>query len=215
MSRFSPGDVILHRLPFIDDAGRTKPVITDVKPMVVVEDHDDQIALWLPAGTPTVLCRPLVPDQPRPWLEGQWELVNSRWERWNTVFLMKPGAWHATWVMWSPDWEFQGWYVNLQEPVIRTPLGFDARDLWLDMLVAPDRSWRWKDEGEVERVVKAGVVKAETMDEARAEGLRVAESISNGEPPFVDSWRTWRPNPAWPLPQLPEGDLFEMDFPIE
>lgn len=114
--------------------------------------------------------------------------------------------------MWTPNWDFLGWYVNLQEPAVRTPLGFDTRDLWLDMLVAPDRSWRWKDEDEVERVVKTGVVKAETMDEARAEGLRVAESIANGAPPFVESWRTWRPNPDWRLPSLPERGLYELDF---
>ena len=47
--------------------------------------------------------------------------------------------------MWTPAWEFLGWYVNLEEPFRRTPLGFDVRDLQLDILVDPERKWRWKD----------------------------------------------------------------------
>lgn len=45
MDRFAPGDVILYRLPFVDDSGRSKPTITDVKPMVVVEDSETLISL--------------------------------------------------------------------------------------------------------------------------------------------------------------------------
>jgi hypothetical protein len=29
--------------------------------------------------------------------------------------------------------------------------------------------------------------------------------IERWEPPFSDGWENWRPDPAWPLPVLPDG----------
>ncbi len=208
---FAPGQTILHRIPFIDDAGRFPPAITDVKPMVVVEDTPELVSLYLPAGTPTILAVPLQPGQPRPWLQGEWKLVRSSWDRWNTLFLMVPGDWHAIWVMWTPEFEFLGWYVNLQEPLDRTRIGFDSRDLWLDIVVAPGCSWRWKDEDEVERVVERGVLQRATADRARAEGLSVIQRIEARAWPFVDDWLDWRPDPVWPAPTLPQDDVLVLD----
>ena len=48
---------------------------------------------------------------------------------------MVPGQWRATWVWWTTSWDFPGSYVNLEEPFRRTPLGFDSRDLQLDIVV--------------------------------------------------------------------------------
>ena len=42
------------------------------------------------------------------------------------------------------------WYVNLEAEWVRTPIGFDTRDLILDVTVADDRSsWCLKDEQEI------------------------------------------------------------------
>ena len=61
--------------------------------------------------------------------------------------LQRPGEIHAVWVFWhGPEREFRGWYVNLQEPFRRTSLGFDTQDLELDLVVALDGSWQYKDE---------------------------------------------------------------------
>ena len=42
-----------------------------------------------------------------------------------------------------------------------------------------------------------------TRDEIRAEGERVVAMIERWDPPFSDRWETWRPDPAWSLPELP------------
>ncbi|MBA2556665.1 MAG: DUF402 domain-containing protein [Chloroflexi bacterium] len=40
---------------------------------------------------------------------------------------------HAIHLWWQPpDWRFGGWYINLQEPIRPTPLGFDFMDHLLD-----------------------------------------------------------------------------------
>jgi hypothetical protein len=143
---FSPGDRVLYRGIHVTDSGAEPPVVADVKPAIVAQDTPELVAFWVLAGTPTKLSRPLDPGQPKPWFRGEWEFVDAVWSRWNALFLIQPEAWHATWVWWTPEWEFLGWYVNMQESLVRRLEGFDHRDLQLDIVVQPDRTWRWKDE---------------------------------------------------------------------
>jgi hypothetical protein len=176
-----------------------------VKPVVVVEDSPELVALFLPAGTETLMSRPRVAGATKPWNPGEWDLVSGRWDRWNTLYLQAPGEWRSTWVMWSPDWTFIGWYVNLQEPLWRTPWGFDIRDLQLDILVAPDRSWRWKDEEDFARSIDCGLISAEFAERTRESADQAIRAIESGDTPFDDTWPEWRPDSTWGKPALPEG----------
>ncbi len=196
---FSPGDTINYRGIHITDSGAHSPVLADVKPGIVEQDTPDLLAFWVLAGAPTKVSRPLNPAQPKPWCPGEWELVDAIWSRWNALFLVQPDAWHATWVWWTPDWQFLGWYVNLQEPLIRTPDGFEHRDLQLDLVVAPDRAWRWKDEVDLDRSVETGVISAETAAKTRMEAERVIPLIEAGVHPFTTEMAGHRPLPEWPL----------------
>jgi hypothetical protein len=65
------------------------------------------------------------------------------------------------------------------------------------LIVRPDGGYRWKDEDELEQAAAAGLLDAAAV---RAEAQRVLE-----EWPFPTGWEHWRPDPAWPVPQLPEG----------
>ena len=204
--RFARGETVLHRIPFVDESGLSgPPVIADVKPMVVVEDSDALVSLWLPAGTRTKLPIPLDRDQPKPWREGEWTLADSAWKRWSALFLTVPGEWRSTWVMWTPEMEFLGWYVNLQEPLERTPLGFDTRDLQLDIRVDTNREWTWKDIDDLERSVETGVISQPVADRAWAEGHRAVADIEAGRWPFTEEWAAWEPDPDWPVPELLHG----------
>ncbi|MGE0599313.1 MAG: DUF402 domain-containing protein [Dehalococcoidia bacterium] len=204
VERFRPGQHILYRGPHVDDSGETgPPVICDVKPVLVVEDSPALISLYLPAGTNTLMSKGIRPGLRKPWGPGDWELVSSSWDRWHTLFLIVPGEWRATWVMWNPTWEFQGWYVNFQEPLCRTRLGFDIRDLQLDIVVAPDRTWRWKDEDEFDRAIDFGIFSGEHAATVRRAATESVAAIERRRPPFDDSYRDWRPPPYWSKPDLP------------
>lgn len=205
--RFGPGQHILYREPHVYDSRKTgPPVICDVKPVVVVEDSLSLIALYLPAGTATLMPRGRVPGSRKPWGPGQWDLVPGTWDRWQTLFLIVPGEWKGTWVWWTPEWEFLGWYVNFQEPLWRTRWGFDIRDLQLDIVVAPDRTWRWKDEDEFERGQSMGVFSAETTATVRREAEAAVAAIESATWPFDDTYQEWRPAATWGAPDLPGGD---------
>ncbi|MGH2609195.1 MAG: DUF402 domain-containing protein [Tepidiformaceae bacterium] len=194
---FSPGDRILYRGIHVTDSGDEPPVLADLKPAIVAQDTPELVAFWVLAGTPTKVSRPLDPKQPKPWFPGEWEFVDAVWSRWNALFLIEPEAWHATWVWWTPEWEFLGWYINVQEPLVRTAEGFDHRDLQLDIVVQPDRTWRWKDEDDLARSVETGVISAETAARTRAEAERLIPLIEAGADPFDAETASLRPDPTW------------------
>ena len=180
--------------------------------MTVVDDDVDTVALWFPRGTswqaPTT-----PPSRPRAVsrgerlascaLRGDWVFVERTWDV-DTLMLMRAGDWHAVWVSWLPDGAHWGWYVNLQEPFRRTPVGIETMDLVLDVIVDPDHTWQWKDEDELDEFVALGVFEPQLVERLRAEALGAVHRALRGEPPFDDSWLGWRPEPAWPPPRLPE-----------
>ena len=203
--RFVPGQPVLYRGPHVDDSGITgPPVICDLKPVTVVEDSAAVISLFLQAGTPTLMSKPNVAGAPKPWNPGEWELIEAAWDRWNTLYLQVPGEWRSTWVMWSPDWRFLGWYVNLQEPLRRTRWGFDVRDLQLDILVAADRTWKWKDEDDFERSIECGLISAEHAAQVRESAAASIRDIECGAWPFETEIADWRPDSGWARRSLPD-----------
>ena len=71
-------------------------------------------------------------------------------------------------------WELICWYVNLEEPTTRTPVGLDTWNQELDIVISPGFSrWQWKDEDDIEEAQSLGVITAERAKELRNEGLRV------------------------------------------
>jgi hypothetical protein len=96
--------------------------------------------------------------------------------------------------------------VNLEDPFQRTPIGFDTVDHALDVLIELDHcSWQWKDEQEQTEAVRDGLFSEEQADDFHTWGERALHRITSREPPFDRNWEDWRPDPAWPLPELPAG----------
>lgn len=180
-----------------------------VMPVTVVEDSDTRIAHYLAAGT-RYLRRALMNGSPVPRVMPLDELrrVGSRlmedeWRGSHRLIVTRPGRAHAVYLRWgAATWEFNGWYVNLQEPLQRTESGFTTEDHFLDILVAPDLTWQWKDEDELEEAVEVGRVTRAAADTIRLEGERVIDDIEAERFPFDNSLTLWRPDPAWRIPAL-------------
>jgi hypothetical protein len=177
--------------------------VFEARPTIVVEDGSEQTMLLLPGG---VRCgipvgadgRELrLPDRP-------WHLeVRPRGEQPILSF-----AWPETpysVLLWTTG-DRRVWYVNLQDPLARTPLGFDTTDHALDVVVELDRSsWRWKDEEELTEAVRDGLFTPEEAADFRAWGERAVDRVLSRQPPFDRDWDDWRPDPGWPLPELRPG----------
>ena len=105
--------------------------------------------------------------------------------------------------------EFVGWYVNFQQPFQRAgsrfdTVRFDTVDLVLDLVVAPDRSWRLKDEDDFQQAISDGHLTAEAGTIVRAEAERMIAVLAADGSPFCESeWLGWRPPADWTTPPLP------------
>lgn len=175
----------------------------------VVVDDPDLIALFIAPGWPTMrrtgvfgggprgrmLVKPDGGHAPSPWVENE------------VLMLYHPGDAYSVSLYWrAADHAFRAWYVNLEEPWERTPIGFDSRDNLLDIVVAPDLStWTWKDEDELAWAVERGRHTAQEAVAFRREGERALELLCRRAWPFDRDWQSWIAEPAWSAPELPRG----------
>lgn len=130
-------------------------------------------------------------------------LERTTWHTHRVVWLTPhTGAYALGHFFYGQTGRFKGYYVNLQAPATRTSIGLDSLDQVLDVVVAPDGSWRWKDEDELEFAVSLGVFSPDEAARIRGEGERVIAALPSLLP---TGWEDWQPDPDWlPVP-LPPG----------
>ena len=206
-TRWSPGDVIVLQDVFDGRLWADRPVL-------VVEDSDDVLALWCPKGTVRkvpITTGSLPAGVTRgEWLaraltRRDWVLEEAAWDV-SSLMLHREGDWHAVWLSFLESGEQWGWYVNFQEPYRRTAQGIETMDLALDIIAEPDRSgWRWKDEDEFALLIEHDVISPGVAARVRHEAETVIGRIERDEPPFDSAWPMWKPDPDWEMPMLPDG----------
>ena len=95
-------------------------------------------------------------------------------------------------------------YINLEDPWRRTPVGFDSRDLWLDLYTEGESDeWHWKDEDEIDWIVERGELDRAAAMDIRASGECALARVRAGPPPLSPAWSSWRRDPSWALPVVP------------
>ncbi|MCZ7458288.1 cytidylyl-2-hydroxypropylphosphonate hydrolase [Streptomyces sp. WMMC940] len=200
---WAPGEQILWRY-----RGNGSSDVHICRPVTVVRDTDELLAVWMAPGTECV--KPVLADgtpvhheplatrytSPR-------TTVRARWSGTGVLKLARPGEAWSVWLFWEEGWQFRNWYVNLEEPHLRWSGGVDSEDHFLDIAVQPDRSWQWLDEDEFEQARTAGLMGEEQARRVRAAGREAVEVIGDWGPPYCDGWEGWRPDPRWPVPELP------------
>ena len=197
VGRWRPGDVVVLR-------ERWRGRVWAARPAVVVRDEPEVRMFHVPAGTRYAVARGR-DGSPLALPEDGWTLAHDALAPERVLSFAWPGVAHAVLLRFDPADRFLGWYVNLQSPLEPTPLGFDYVDHLLDVLVAPDRTWRLHDEELLEEAVRRGLFSPAQAEAVRDEAARVVRAAEAGRPPFDGSWTRWRPDPAWPVPTLPPG----------
>jgi uncharacterized protein len=193
---FSPGEPVLCRKLWPGAVQTAMPVrvIADTPARTVLYQAPDTAfrGARTPAGTK-------IRD-----FSAEWVSVDLVWTGGSLIRLIEPGTWQCVDVEFDAAGDFIGWYVNFQQPVRRTALGFDTVDLVLDLVVAADGTWRLKDQDDFERAASAGQLPQRTAAEVRAAAERMISVAERGGPPFSEwHWLTWRPPPDWTVPALP------------
>lgn len=212
---WSPGDHVVLRF-----VGHDNGVLMGY-PQIVVEDSEDRVILFHPAGA-TVENTRYTPLDPRAGRIPGREFLPTYQPPLDVLRILPAGAAHAVecyfafagqpsppYLPWTGgDASLRGVKVNLQAPVRRTAIGFDTTDNTLDVSIAPDLNWSWKDADQVKARVAAGLTFPEEAaafyDEAR-HVIADLEARSGTFAADLAEWRNWRPDADWTAPALPAG----------
>lgn len=172
-------------------------------PTIVIQDSPELIVLYMPAG----VCGKNVDHKPATnelFAASNINIIDFQWHTTDVLMMIVPGDSFSTYLMRDTDTkEMDCWYVNLQEPIRHTPIGFDTMDNMLDVIISPDMStWRWKDDDEFTAAQKIGFYSPEKAREIWAEGERAIQLITKERLDLYKKWEMWQPNPEWELPIL-------------
>ncbi|WP_107775079.1 DUF402 domain-containing protein [Nocardioides sediminis] len=187
-----------------------QPGLDFAAPMTVVRDDDEALVAWLAMGTPVLkLVRDDGRDlrsEPEDAFTAPRRQVESVWSGYSVLRVYRPGQ---SWSVWhffhGTSGVFEGWYVNIEDPHVRTGRTTRSRDHVLDVWVEPDRTMERKDEDELLLAVEQGRYTEREADAIRATATEAEEVITAWGAPFCDGWETFRPDPSWPVPALFDG----------
>ena len=175
------------------------------RPAILVDDNSATITFYIPSGVR--YRKPVGPggNYLKVYTED-WSLAEDVWHSPDyTLSFAFTDTPYGVILSYGPEGTLQLYYVNLQAPMVRTSIGFDTVEYLLDVVIAPDRStWTWKDEDELAEAVRQGSFTPESAEWLHHWGERAVKHVLLGEPPFDRDWSSWRPDPGWCVPELPE-----------
>jgi uncharacterized protein DUF402 len=176
-------------------------------PATIVQDWPDLIVLYQPHAT---IARRMAGDRgiadggqtssqlaPASW-NGKYE--DYTYNGPNVLRAYHPGAEYSIIRSLSEDLDSVfGWYINIELKWRRTSIGFDSRDLVLDVRDR-DGVWVLEDEDELDWATKSGVMSHTEMLTARRAADRALNDASCAAGAFGMDWTRFMPDPNWPIP---------------
>jgi predicted RNA-binding protein associated with RNAse of E/G family len=136
--------------------------------------------------------------------ERRWSLGPWAWRWTNVVRMVAADRWYCVSALHEAE---SGkplcWYVDFTRPPVRAGHGVDSFDLLLDLVVGPDGAYQLKDEDEFTHACRAGVITEAERGAVLAARDEVIDLVERRAGPFADDLGVWRPDPAWPRPELP------------
>jgi protein associated with RNAse G/E len=182
-------------------------------PTIVVQDTAHLIVLYMPAGvigrntdhrvTPQEFFSP-----------EKINIVDHQWQRTDVLILIVPGEPFSIYLMREAGTKNQDcWYINLQEPIRRTTIGFDTMDHVLDVVVNPEMTeWKWKDDDEFAEAERIGFYTPQIARQIWSDGEKAIKSLTSERRAFYEEWKDWQAKPEWKIPEL--TPFWEINEPV-
>jgi hypothetical protein len=190
---WAEGDIVVRR-----EVWRGRPWMA--VSVIVVTDEPELLVSYLPEGAVFAFPSPDHDLGPHPW-QGR-----GAWDGHGVLMLQRPGERYAVWHFWhGRERAFSGWYVNLQEPFRRTPIGYDTHDLELDVWIPAGGKWSFKDDELLDVRVAEGRFTAAEAVAIRSLGTEVGAMLDAGEQWWDPGWSRWAPPPTWKVPAPADG----------
>lgn len=167
-----------------------------VRPVTVIEDNALHCVSWIAPGT--IIDYPIGVEHGAKcffmWTSGEWELGPKEFAAPGVLRIAPHDEPFEVFAPLDPGGGIRSWYVNFQQPLVRTSIGFDTMDETLDLLVASDLStWERKDDNELDLAVTMEAVDVVAASRVRHSCSMVEAALSHGEAPWDTSWSSWTP----------------------
>jgi hypothetical protein len=157
-----------------------EPGLDFAAPMTVVRDDEQGLVAWLSVGTPVLKLedgRDLRAVKSDGFLVPRRQ-VQSVWEGNSVLRVYQPGRRWSVWHFFhGVTGVFEGWYVNIEDPHVRSDRTTRSRDHVLDIWVEPDRTFERKDEDELVLAVEQGRYSQDEADAITAVAGEVEDVI--------------------------------------
>lgn len=186
---FAPGESVVIREVLNNQ-------VWTVRPVTVIEDTDIHFASWLAPGT--LIDYPVGVEHGEKcismWLSGEWTLEPKVFLPPGMLRIAQFGAPFEVFATMKPEGGVASWYVNFQQPLVRTSIGFDTMDEILDLEVRGDfSSWARKDSDELELAVRMGYIDNAAANRLSDACTAVEESLSRAVVPWDKRCANWEP----------------------
>jgi hypothetical protein len=178
-----------------------------VRPVTVVHDSAELIALYMMPGTTCKHPRDSSGEHVSCFLPDAWILVDTVWNGGGALYLTEPNSWYVLMGLFGLSSNIiESWYINLQTPYERTPKGFDYLDQELDILVNRELSeCAWKDEEKFANAQRGQRIPLHQAAHVRQVGEDIVARIKAQQLSLPQRWINWQPSPCWPIPHMPLG----------
>lgn len=172
----------------------TRDRLSWVMPVEVLVDEPDRIVVWQPEGS-TIMRHTGEMGGPRgrnmvAW-DGGHELAT--WQGTGVIRAHRVGEPWSVWRWEDGDAWHPGFYVNLEAPWTRTPLGFDSGDWILDLRIDGEGRVTRKDADELAWALETGRVTRAEADVIEAAAASAIAALEAGAWPFSADWDAWLP----------------------
>jgi predicted RNA-binding protein associated with RNAse of E/G family len=206
---FSQGSTITYR--GIDE------IVYWAYPAIVINDTPDLIALYMPAGVwgknSPVKVMPHEKFTPESVI-----VTDKQWLYTDVLYLIIPEESFCVYLMRDHETKaLECYYINPQDPIRRTSIGFDTMDHMLDIVVEPDmKTWHWKDEEELHEALETGYYAPEKCIRIRSNAEKALQLLLNERKAFYQGWLHWQADSEWPVPVLSTvwNDINLQTYPI-
>jgi hypothetical protein len=128
-----------------------------------------------------------------PWGPHPWGQLDA-WRGPTVLKLRRAGDWYSVWKFFEGE-DFRFWYVNFEQPVLRTDDGVDVNDLQLDLVIDPDGSWRWKDVEHLGPALASGRIDLTELRGVLDAAPGVVDLLERDDR-WWSTWDAWTPTSA-------------------
>ncbi len=114
------------------------------------------------------------------------------WQGTTVLKLRRVDDWYAAWKFFDGAGRLLHGYINFETPYVRASDGIEVNDLQLDIVIAPNGEWRWKDVQDLAPSLAAGRITQDELLAVLTAGAEVADLLDRDDRWWAP-WDDWSP----------------------